>query len=100
MDMPPIAMTDILPKLCYEAGRLLLVEHGIFPSEKPFIQAVRLKFEAADIAFRAMPEDDTVAVFDGNSFLETVFAWSSLMAAQASRWSLWPQQSGSTRSPR
>ncbi len=56
-----------MPKLCYEAGRLVAVEHAVFEGDplegdSPLIGAVRLTFESLAVVFRAVPEDDSISV--------------------------------------
>jgi hypothetical protein len=67
--MPPTAVTEILPKLCYDAGRLVAVEHAL-EGDAPFISAVRLTFESLAVVFRAVPDDDTISVVEGGPFPE------------------------------
>jgi hypothetical protein len=71
--MPPTAVTEILPKLCYDAGRLVAVEHALVEGDpvegdSPCICAVRLTFESLAVIFRAVPEDDTISVAEGGPF--------------------------------
>lgn len=68
--MPPTAVTDMLPKLCYDAGRLVAVEHALLDGDPQFLCAVRLTFESLAVVFRAVPDDDTVSVIEGGPFPE------------------------------
>ena len=66
--MQPTMVTESLPVLCYDAGKLVAVEHAVLDGYPSFVTAVRLTFESYRVVFRAVPEDDTITVADDGAF--------------------------------
>lgn len=63
-------VADILHPICYDAGELLAVEYALLEGERRFVTAVRLTFTSRVFVFRAVADDDALAVFEGVPFLE------------------------------
>jgi hypothetical protein len=55
-------MLDILAKIYDDAGRLVGVSQTLFEGDSRFVTAVGLRFEFLSAIFRAVPDDDTLAV--------------------------------------
>jgi Family of unknown function (DUF6334) len=58
-------MLDTLASVCDDGGRLVGVTGTRFvgdPCDHPFVTAVALRFESLTAVFRAVPDDDTLAV--------------------------------------
>ena len=55
-------MIETLAKIYDDGGRLLGVSQARFESDPRFITAVSLRFEFLSAVFRAVPDDDTLAV--------------------------------------
>jgi hypothetical protein len=59
-------MLDTLAKMVYESGPLVSVAYLRFDDDPNFVTAVGLRFESMSSAFRAVEDDDTLAVSLGN----------------------------------
>lgn len=55
-------MLDTLAKIYDDGGRLVGVTYTLFEGDPKFITAVGLRFEAVSAVFRAVTDDDTLAV--------------------------------------
>ena len=55
-------MLDILAKIYDDGGRLVEVSQSLFEGDPTFVTAVGLRFESVSAIFRAVPDDDTLAV--------------------------------------
>lgn len=55
-------MLDTLAKIYDDSGRLVGVTYTLFEGDPKFITAVGLRFEAVSAVFRAVTDDDTLAV--------------------------------------
>jgi hypothetical protein len=55
-------MLDVLAKIYDDGGAFLGVEYSLFEGDEKFITAVGLRFETLSAVFRAVPDDDTLAV--------------------------------------
>lgn len=58
-------MRDILRQVCYEGGQLVGVEYALFEGSPRWIAAIALRFETLVVTFRAVEDDDTLAVVIG-----------------------------------
>jgi hypothetical protein len=55
-------MLDILAKIYDEGGSLVGVKYTLFEGNPLFITAIELRFESVSAVFRAVADDDTLAV--------------------------------------
>lgn len=55
-------MLDTLAKIYDDAGRLVGVSQTLLEGDPRFVTAVGLRFESLSAIFRAVPDDDTLAV--------------------------------------
>ncbi len=55
-------MLDTLAKIYDDGGRLVSVTYALFENDPKFITAIGLQFESLSAIFRAVPDDDTLAV--------------------------------------
>ena len=55
-------MLDVLAKIYDDGGRLLGVSQVLFERDPRFVTAVSLRFESVSAIFRAVPDDDALAV--------------------------------------
>lgn len=70
-DMPSTSLTALLPRLCYDAGPLIAVEHAYYSDDDArFVSAIRLQFESLAAVLRALPDDDTITAFEGDLLTE------------------------------
>jgi len=58
-------MLDNLAKIYDDGGRLVGVRYALFEGDPKFITAVELRFESVSAVFRAVADDDTLAVSIG-----------------------------------
>jgi hypothetical protein len=58
-------MLDVLAKIYDESGAFLGAEYTLFDGDQRFITAVGLRFATICPVFRAMPDDDSLAVTVG-----------------------------------
>ena len=59
-------MLDTLAKIYDDSGRLLGVSQTLFEGDPRFVTAVGLRLESLSAIFRAVPDDDTLAVSLGS----------------------------------
>src|SRR5262245_34833222 len=59
-------MLNILAKIYDDGGRILSVRHALLEGDPQFITAVELQFESMSAVFRAVPDNDTLAVSLGS----------------------------------
>jgi len=55
-------MLDILAKIYDDGGRLVGVRYALFEGDPKFVTGVELRFESVSAVFRAVADDDTLAV--------------------------------------
>jgi hypothetical protein len=55
-------MLDTLAKIYDDGGRLVSVTFTLFDGDPRFVTAIGLRFESLSAVFRAVPDDDTLAV--------------------------------------
>jgi uncharacterized protein DUF6334 len=55
-------MLDILAEIYDSGGLLVRVRYALFEGDPRFIKAVELQFESRSVVFRAVADDDTLAV--------------------------------------
>jgi hypothetical protein len=55
-------MLDILAKIYEDGGRLVDVAYTLFGGDQHFVTAIGLRFESVSAVFRAVSDDDTLAL--------------------------------------
>jgi hypothetical protein len=63
-------MLDTLAKIYDDGGRLLGVKYALFEGDPQSVTAIELRFESVSAVFRAVADDDTLAVSLGTLKLE------------------------------
>src|SRR5438067_2203994 len=58
-------MIDSLRRVCDDGGRLVGVEYALHEGDARFVTAIALRFESLTAVFRAVPDDDTLALSIG-----------------------------------
>jgi hypothetical protein len=78
-------MIDPLAKIYDDSGRLVSVSQTLFEGDPRFVTAVGFRFESLSAIFRAVPDDDTLAVSLGSLVPEPTETL--IDASQSAPWS-------------